>query len=382
MVKPLHILHLEDNPNDAELVRYALDKAKIVCRIEWVARKQDFLRALDEQSFDIVLADYSLPDYNGLAALVEVQQRDLLIPFVLVTGALGEERAIESIKAGVTDYILKTNLLRLQTAVPRAIEAARENLQKKLTLEALRLSEERFDLAVRGSGAGIWDWGDVSTDQMWWSPRIYEILGFEDGKIPATRDQLYEMIHPDDVGTARRAMQSHFIEHKPYDVEFRLKHKLGHYIWIRSRGQAIVDAEGRPTRMAGYVQDISDRKLAQKALRAREKDLLRAQQVGHVGSWYLDIDMDCLRWTDETYRIFGFVNHEDFGGTIEAFLGRVHPDDRERVEQAWNAALAGQLYDIEHRILLPDGEIRHVREMAEIEFDDKSQPVRVTANLF
>lgn len=373
-VATLHILHLEDSALDAQLVRHALDVDQFQFELVWVDNFAAFQQALASCDYDLILADYSLPDCDGLMALAEAKQYAPHVPFILVTGALGEERSIDVIRAGVTDYVLKTNLVRLQTAVSRAIKEAREAAEKQTALEALRLSEERFDLAVRGSGAGIWDWDDVSADQMWWSPRIFEMLGYVDKEILPSRGLLNDLTHPEDIAAHKKAIADHFSAKTPYDIELRLKHKNGDYVWLRSRGHAIFSEQNQPVRMAGYVQDITDRKVAQQSLRERQRDLLRAQEVAHIGCWTLDIPKGMLDWTDEVYQIFGF-SRSDFDGSVEASLSRVHPEDLEMVKSTWGNALQSGRCDYEHRLLV-DGKVCWVREVAEIEYDDQNQPLR------
>lgn len=116
------------------------------------------------------------------------------------------------------------------------------------------------------------------------------------------------------------------------------------------------------------VQDITQRKLAENALRISEANLRRAQAVAHIGSWSLDVGRNILTWTDENYRIFGVPIGPPL--TYETFLSCVHPDDRHYVEEQWRAALSGEQYDIEHRIIV-NGEERWVRERAELEFDEE-----------
>ncbi|NOY12690.1 MAG: PAS domain-containing protein [Deltaproteobacteria bacterium] len=376
MAETLHILHLEENELDAESVSHALKATDFHCLIDRVDNFAAYQQALSERDYDLILADFALSDCDGVKTFAEAKKLSPQTPYILVTGAIGEEPAVDMIKTGVTDYVLKTKLARLQTAVPKALEAARVSREKQQATDALWLSKERFDLAVCGSGAGVWDWADVTNEQMWWSPRIYAILGLAEDELPATCGQIYARMHPDDVAIARQAIRNHFAEQKPYDVEFRLRHKQGHFIWIRSRGRALVAADGTPLRMAGYVQDVSDRKVAQTQLLEREKDLLRAQEVAKIGVWSLDIPQNRLRWTAETYRIFGVENRNDFAGTVESLDAYVHPDDRAFVAEKWRQALAGAGYDIEHRIIAGNGQVKYVREVAEVEFDAAGRPLR------
>ena len=120
-------------------------------------------------------------------------------------------------------------------------------------------------------------------------------------------------------------------------------------------------------RFATAFQDVTERKRAEEALRESQRDLARAQAVSHLGSWRLDVRRDVLTWSDESYRMFGIPPGTPL--TYEIFLDRVHPEDREAIDRAWQAGLSGAPYDIEHRITV-DGATRWIRERAELEFDD------------
>ena len=140
----LRALVLEDEPTDAELTLVALAEGGFRCEPTLVAGRAAFEAAFAPGRFDLVLADYSLPDYTGLEALAFVRRTDALIPFMLVSGALGEERAVEALRAGATDYILKHGLARLAPAVRRALEERRERERHLATSRALQLSQERL----------------------------------------------------------------------------------------------------------------------------------------------------------------------------------------------------------------------------------------------
>ncbi|MBN1818790.1 MAG: PAS domain S-box protein, partial [Sedimentisphaerales bacterium] len=136
--------------------------------------------------------------------------------------------------------------------------------------------------------------------------------------------------------------------------------------WIRALGNTIYDKDGRPLRMSGICLDITRRKLTEEALHQRGEDLARAQEVGNIGSWRLDTRKNVLTWSDENHRIFGIPKDKPM--TYETFLSRVHPEDRDYVDTRWKAALTGEPYDIEHRLLV-DGQVKWVREKAYLEFD-------------
>ena len=140
----LRVLLLEDSPADAELALAALAAAGLDCAATTVSGREEFEHLYAADRYDIVLADYSLPDYNGLDALKQVRASDALMPFIVVSGALGEERAVDALRAGASDFVLKGNLNRLGSAVARAIEESRQRRAHLATQQALELSERRY----------------------------------------------------------------------------------------------------------------------------------------------------------------------------------------------------------------------------------------------
>jgi DNA-binding NarL/FixJ family response regulator/two-component sensor histidine kinase len=150
-MKALRILNLEDSPLDAELLHATLTDGGVECEILRVQTRADFATALESGDFDLVLADYSLPSFDGLSALKVAQEIDPEIPFVLVSGAVGEEVAIEALKSGATDYVLKQRLERLVPAVRRALREAEERAERKRAEETLE-TQARQQAAVADLG--------------------------------------------------------------------------------------------------------------------------------------------------------------------------------------------------------------------------------------
>src|SRR5712692_1804622 len=148
---PLRVLYVEDDPSDVELVKHELTKLGVEFILTHVATREAYVTALREFTPEIVLSDHGLPSFDSLAALSILRKETHEVPFILVSGILGEERAIEILTGGVTDYVLKNRLSRLVPAVRRACEEAAERAEHRRAEEALRESEERYTLAVRGA---------------------------------------------------------------------------------------------------------------------------------------------------------------------------------------------------------------------------------------
>ncbi|NEP17656.1 MAG: response regulator [Leptolyngbya sp. SIO4C1] len=144
----LRFLLLEDDPNDVELISAKLANSELDCEVHVVDTKTDFQTSLEAQTYDLVLADYSLPDYDGISAIQAVRARDPYVPCILLSGVLGEERAVEALKSGATDYVLKQRLERLINVIKRALREKQERLQLAQARAALAESEERFRTSV------------------------------------------------------------------------------------------------------------------------------------------------------------------------------------------------------------------------------------------
>ncbi len=152
------------------------------------------------------------------------------------------------------------------------------------------------------------------------------------------------------------------------EIEIRFRHfKTGDALWMIYNVFALKDLNGKIVGLGTVSTNITERKRAEEALRESQRDLNRAQAVAHIGSWRMNVCNNVLEWSDEDFRIFGILKGTPL--TYQSFLDVVHPSDRHFVDKAWQDALTGKPYDIEHRILV-DQQVKWVRELAELEFDE------------
>jgi DNA-binding NtrC family response regulator len=175
---PLGILYLEDDPNDADLVQATLEAKGVICAITRVDTEADFRASLGQGGFDLILADYTLPEFDGISALKITRENWPDLPFIFVSGTLGEEVAIEALKLGATDYVFKTRLSRIVPSVHRAILEAKERTERRRAEEALRRSEAYLAEAQKLSHTGSFGW-HVARGTIYWSDETYRIFELE-----------------------------------------------------------------------------------------------------------------------------------------------------------------------------------------------------------
>src|SRR6201998_3320186 len=174
MRNPLRILSIEDDPKDAKLIQDLLETEDIVCEVTRVDTQAALLASLKQGGIDLILADYTLPSFDGLSALKLAMKACPDAPFIFVSGTLGEEVAIEALKIGATDYVLKTRLSRLVPSVLRALREAKEKAERKRAEESLRQSETYLEEAQRLSCTGSFGW-NVSRGEIYWSAETPKI---------------------------------------------------------------------------------------------------------------------------------------------------------------------------------------------------------------
>lgn len=264
MAEPLKVLLVEDEPSDAELVMRELKRAGILCVGCRVDTEADFRRELDAFAPNLILSDFNMPQFDGMAALAIAHALRPDIPFIFVSGTLGEDYAIRALKSGATDYVLKENLVRLPPAAHRALQDAKIATEQQRMRAALHHSEQRFRLAA--STGDVWDW-TVATGEAHFSHQWKARLGYADHEIANTAQAWLALLHPEDRAAVLEAFRAHVVRREPYAIEYRARTKDGEYRWSYSKGLALWNAQGRATYMAGTVVDIHERKQAEIKIR-------------------------------------------------------------------------------------------------------------------
>lgn len=277
MPERIRILHVEDRNADTELLEERLAAAGMRTELVRVETDADFVAALETREFDLILSDYSLPGFSGAAALAEAQRLRPGLPFVFLSGTIGEENAVEMLKRGATDYVLKDRPLRLMSAINRALKEAEERRSKLQAEEALRRSEERFQLVARATNDAIWDW-DVSTGEMWWNDAVERLLGYPHSEVGRDMSWRVDRLHPDDRERLARDLRAALDGSSTWWTgEYRCRRADGSYADVFDRAFVLRDIHGRATRCIGSLFDMTER-------RKTEQQLLRAQRLESLGT--------------------------------------------------------------------------------------------------
>ena len=271
---------------------------------------------------------------------------------------------------------------------------ANEDVQKTLAelSRDLQESKARLEEAQRVAHVGHWEW-DLETDVVVWSDETYRIFGLSPQERPMDLAAVRAMVHPEDREPLYQGVDQDLLAGVRPKAEFRIVrpsgevrtvHSLTSERWNSLPGDAKRDASGRPYKLFGTIQDITERKRAEEALQEISRNLLEskawleeAQRVAHVGYWVWDLQTNRVIWSDETYRIFGLTPQE---GLIDLDKVRemIHPDDREAVfRTAGEAVRSGARADCEHRLFRLNGEMRIVHSLGDLKKDSSGRPYQL-----
>jgi signal transduction histidine kinase len=304
---PLRILYLEDDPKDADLVLATLEADGFASQLTRVENQIDFCASLEQGGFDLILADYTLPSFDGISALKIAVEKRPEVPFIFVSGTLDEEVAIEALKIGASDYVFKTRLSRIIPALQRAMRDGQDRAERNRTQEALRRSEAYLAEAQRISHTGSFGWS-VSTGKLFWSEETFRIFQYDPMTAP-TAELVLQRTHPDDAAFVSRTIEHASQDLKDFDIDHRLLMPDGSVKHIHVVAHAIRDASGN-IEFVGTVMDVTERKRAEDSLRRAHTELAHANRVTTMGELAASVAHEvnqpiaaavtnantCLRW--------------------------------------------------------------------------------------
>lgn len=362
MKTALKILILEDNPADAEIVKRLVQSKIPLSEFRLSKDKATFSQALNEFLPDIILSDHALPQFNSIDALLMARQRYPNIPFIMVTGSVSEEFAVDIIKLGADDYILKDRMGRLPAAITT-------------TLEQRRVSKEITDYKYALDQSAI----VAITDQK----GIIQYANENFCKI--SKYALEELIGQDHRIINSGYHSSSFIKTlwvtiaggKIWWGEFCNRAKDGSLYWVNTHIIPFLNEAGKPYQYLSIRQDITKRKKTEEELRQSEIRLNEAQAVAHISNWEIDFANDVHTWSDEAYRIFG-LDKTKVKPSIDLFLSFIHPDDALPAKKVVKDSLQHFTDSkIDFRFILADGKKKYGHIEWRFDFDETGKPYRL-----
>ncbi|MBK3870345.1 response regulator [Pseudomonas stutzeri] len=332
--KNISVLFIEDSPHDAELAQLALERSGYTLHTELVYDHAGVVEALQRREFDLILADFILPGFSGSQALQEARRLAPQIPFIFLSGVFGEEHAVNMMRSGAVDYVLKQNLGFLPKAVERALGEVNERRRRLQAEQALREVEVRARLAIDAARLGMWDY-EPQSGTLIWDTRCRKMMGVAP-QAQVNMPLFERLCHPQDRQRIReqvaRAISS--TDAGEFCTTYRVLLDDGRIRWIETRGQASFEGE-RCTRFVGVVMDITEQELATQTLRQMNEALgerVQERTRERDRTWELSRDLLAVTHPDMMPIALNPIWEHVFDWSLEQLMEHpltrmVHPDD-------------------------------------------------------
>jgi PAS domain S-box-containing protein len=314
MDKRLNILHLEDEPDFAELVRSLLEQGGVDADVRRVGDRLAFAQALETGGFDLIISDYHLPSFTGLEALALAKKKLPHTPFILVSGTIGEQAAIESLKAGATDYVLKQQPDRLPSAVRRAVQEAEERAKlREAEMELVR--REKYFRTLTENALDILTVLDRNGVIIYKSASVKTVLGYDPKELFG--QNVFARIHPDDLSKVKEKFQAALDKpEQTITFQFRYQHKDGSWRHLEAMAQNRL-ADPEIGAMVVNSRDVSDRWRAEEELRSSEKQYRLLFQSNPNPMWVFDLEtLAFLEVNEAAIQHYGYSRDEFLAMTI------------------------------------------------------------------
>ncbi|WP_133718844.1 EAL domain-containing protein [Methylocaldum gracile] len=266
MTAPLNLLVIEDSETDFLLIQRQLRLHGLTARCRRVVSCGELNQALEEESWDAVLSDYSVPGLDFEASLRLIQERFPDLPVILISGSIGEERAVELLKQGVWDFVLKDRPGRLGPAIERSLREMEERRVRHAAEKALRESELRFRRMAETIGEVFWLSAPDFRSILYVSPAFEQVWGRPCAELYANPKLWMEAVHAEDSRQVLRALEE-LAHGRHFDIQYRINRPDGTVRWINDRSYALCDDAGKVILTSGVASDITEQRQAEERLR-------------------------------------------------------------------------------------------------------------------
>jgi PAS domain S-box-containing protein len=352
-------------------------------RVEAVETGNEALRRVSPTHlYSAVILDLGLPDIDGLTVLQRLHTLDETLPVIILTAHGDHKEKISSLQHHAFAHLIKpydrrevlemvyraVAVKNLTLKAAQAEEAfisseAQRQLEQERTQALLFESERRLTLALKAGNMGIWDW-DIVSNQVIWSEEVSALFGMTKGSLPRTVEEFLPFIHPDDRAMTVEAVRATLDQDAPYYLDHRIVWPSGVVRWLSCKGQVLRDPQGRPQRMLGTIQDITNRKQQGLQLQESESRFREVMEAIREVFWMSNSEKTKIFYISPGYESIWGRTCSSLYASPQSWMEAIHPDDRERIRvRALNTQSVG-IYDEEYRIIKSDDSIRWIRDRA------------------
>jgi two-component system, cell cycle sensor histidine kinase and response regulator CckA len=353
MKAPLHILHVEDNPADAALARSLLEGEGITCNVFCVKSEVDFRKGLERAELDLIVSDFSMPNFDGLSALKLARVSRPEVPFIFLSGTIGEELAIESLKEGATDYVIKDRMSRLPSSVRRAVRDAAEMTERRRMEQRIR---EQAALLDRAQDAICLN--DMSQQILYWNKGAERLYGWKSQE--AMNRNANVLLFQDDLTVPTEALRN-LIRKGEWKGELQQVTKSGKKIVVESRWTLLRDEAGEPKSILVINTDVTEKKQI-------EAQFLRTQRMETIGALTGGIAHDLNNALAPVLMAVGLLRPELTSEEGERLLDMMAASARRGAEMVRQILSFSRGVGGEHQLLHLKPIIREMSQLAEKTF--------------
>jgi PAS domain S-box-containing protein len=361
MNSTLNILIVEDSEDDVFFLKHTLRKAGYEIQCEVVDSPEKMKSALQkEQNWDVITSDHSMPQFSAPEALAIAKQMCPDVPFIIISGEIDLNLAVSLMKGGAQDYIQKHEIARVVPAIERELFESEVQRDRQRVGNALVESDNRFQEVLENSLDASFKRNLITNEYEYLSPVFNQITGYSSDEMrDIIKKSVRPLIHPEDtdrfnsIFTEALAMQ----QKRVFRVEYRFKHKKGHYIWLLHKFSVTRDNHGKPIALFGSLSDISEQKKAEEELLSAHRRLESIIEGTRAGTWEWNVQTGETVFNERWAEILGY-SLKDLGiENIHTWERLTHPEDLKKTQEILNSHFSGEAtyYDCEFRMKHKDG---------------------------
>jgi PAS domain S-box-containing protein len=336
----LRVLVVEDSVDDTHLVVREIQRAGYSVDFQRVETKKTMEAALTGRQWDVILSDYSMPQFSAMGALQTLRESGLDIPFLVISGAIGEETAVTALKAGAHDFLLKGNLVRLVPAIEREVRDAAVRRSHREAEAKYQLLLEHLPIIVYVNPV------ERMTHTTYISPQIETILGYTSEEWVADPEFWQTRLHPEDRESVMKNIAQSDLTGNPFDMEYRIFARDGRVVWFEDQMLLIRDDKGQPIYWQGLAIDITKRKEAEAQARQSEERFSKAFRASPIAisitrvsdGYFTDVN-------DSFLRMLGYSREEVIGRT--AIELNIYKNSEQRAKLIQRLLEQGEIRDCE-----------------------------------